>query len=64
MPTEIRSAIPFDESGNTLHVITKDSEDYAADSITFETRGVTLQRNTVDIVFVPYENLARVYQEL
>lgn len=64
MSTEIVSGLAFDESGNDIHVITVTSEDYTADRLVFGVTGVTLQRDTIDIVFVPYENVARVYQEL
>lgn len=67
MATNLRM-FPFDDSGNTLHVIAgKDdpsatgSDDYAVDELEFLSEGVILVRST-DRVFIPYSNIRRIYQ--
>lgn len=64
MATEIVSAIPFDESGDDIHVITTTSSDFTADSLAFGDNGVTLKRDGIDVNFLPYSSIYRIYQEL
>ena len=54
----------FDEAGNDIHVIAVNNDDYTCDAIEFTTNGVMLQRDTVDVVFIPWCNVARIYQEI
>jgi hypothetical protein len=69
MSTNLRS-FPFDDSGNDIHVIVgKDdptassSDDYTATELQFMAGGVIITRSGVgDRVFVPYENIRRIYQ--
>jgi len=62
--TSIVNGIPFDETGADIHVIATNNDDYTADKIAFSELGVTLQRDTIDIVFLPYASVARIYQEI
>lgn len=56
--------LAFDESGEDIHVITRSFEDYVCDDLGFTAHGVLLQRDGVDLVFIPYTNIDRVYQEI
>lgn len=68
MATNLRR-YPFDDSGNTLHVLAgKDDptatgyDDYAVDELEFAEAGVFLVRTGTDRVFIPYSNIRRIYQ--
>lgn len=67
MATNLRT-FPFDDSGNTIHVLAgKDDpsatgyDDYSVTELTFLSDGVILVRST-DRVFIPYSNIRRIYQ--
>lgn len=64
MSTEIVYAINFDEAGDDIHVRTLTNDDYTGDFVSFGDNGVTLKRDTIDIVFIPYININRIYQEI
>lgn len=71
MSTNLRT-FPFDDSGNTIHVLTgtdngpaeSDFFDYECTELEFSDHGVFLTRTGVDRVFVPYSNIRRIYQEV
>lgn len=56
--------LAFNESGENIHVVTRSFEDYTCDDLGFTAYGVILQRDDVDLVFIPFTNIDRVYQEL